>query len=126
MRIAFYLYMLCCSLKSSGLRNKILIFFPRTYRQIRLHYVYSFCIVLLLKMLRLHLVFSYYYILVLCAYCKGSTDSPVTFAFKEYQYKDSPKNVSTKYIFIFVVIMVHTIFTGAIVFSTKLILASVL
>lgn len=25
--------------------------------------------------------------------------SPVTFTFKEYQYKDSPKNVSTQFLF---------------------------
>lgn len=45
-------------------------------------------------MFRLPVLFGWYIILGLYGACKSAADqTPVPFTFKEYQYKDSPKNV---------------------------------
>lgn len=46
------------------------------------------------KMIQICVLLNWYTILVFIGVSKISADhSPVTFTFKEYQYKDSPKNV---------------------------------
>ncbi|RVE50783.1 hypothetical protein evm_004532 [Chilo suppressalis] len=47
-------------------------------------------------MLRIRIFLSWYAILALHAICDSAADhTPMTFTFKEYQYKDSPKNEMT-------------------------------
>ncbi|XP_026332807.1 uncharacterized protein LOC113239863 [Hyposmocoma kahamanoa] len=47
-------------------------------------------------MFRVSVLFGWYIILALYGACKSAADqTPVTFSFKEYQYKDSPKNDMT-------------------------------
>lgn len=55
------------------------------------HNTHSNC---LIKMFRVSVLFGWYIILALYGACKGADDqTSVPFSFKEYQYKDSPKNV---------------------------------
>lgn len=50
-------------------------------------------------MFRVSVLFGWYIILALYGACKSAADqTPVTFSFKEYQYKDSPKNVCISYV----------------------------
>lgn len=45
-------------------------------------------------MYHITVIFGWYLVLVLYGACKSAADqAPVTYTFKEYQYKDSPKNV---------------------------------
>ncbi|XP_059055883.1 uncharacterized protein LOC131849781 [Achroia grisella] len=46
-------------------------------------------------MLRYYVLIYLYVILGICGFYKIAAETPVTFAFKEYQYKDSPKNEMT-------------------------------
>lgn len=62
---------------------------------------------ILSKMFRLPVLFGWYVILGLYGACKSAADqTPVPFTFKEYQYKDSPKNVGVLLIFLYYILKV--------------------